>query len=97
MNYFAGGRSLARSRFLWFPLHPLGYLLCLTYPMNMLWFSIFTGWLTKTLVIRFGGNNHYQRLIPSFLGLALGDITMMIFWLIVDALASRMGHQLMPG
>lgn len=88
---------LARSRFLWFPLHPLGYLMCLTYPMNMLWFSIFLGWLIKSLVVRFGGTNNYQRLIPTFLGLVLGDITMMLVWLIVDGLTGRTGHQLMPG
>jgi hypothetical protein len=88
---------LARSRFLWFPLHPLGLLMCLTYPMHMLWFSIFLGWLCKGLITRFGGSDTYRKTIPAFLGLALGDVAMMLLWLIVDGIAGRTGHQLMPG
>jgi hypothetical protein len=39
------GMMVARSRFLWFPLHPLGFLMCLTYPIQRLWFSTFwAGW-----------------------------------------------------
>jgi hypothetical protein len=48
---------LARSRFLWFPLHPLGLLMSLTYPMNTLWFSIFLGWGCKVMITRFGGTD----------------------------------------
>jgi hypothetical protein len=88
---------LGRSRFLWFPLHPLGFLMCLTYPMHMLWFSIFLGWLCKVLITRFGGNDTYRKTTPLFLGLALGDVAMMLFWLIIDGWQGRIGHKLMPG
>jgi hypothetical protein len=88
---------LARSRFLWFPLHPLGFLMSLTYPMHMLWFSIFLGWLCKVLITRFGGSDTYRKTTPAFLGLALGDVTMMLFWLLVDGWVGRIGHKLMPG
>lgn len=86
-----------RSRFLWFPLHPIGYLMCLTYPMNRLWFSIFLGWLLKVIISRFGGSEHYRRLMPGFLGLALGDVTMMLLWLVIDGWQAMPRHQLMPG
>jgi hypothetical protein len=88
---------LARSRFLWFPLHPIGYLMCLTYPLNRLWFSIFLGWLAKSLITRFGGSDSYRRLTPLFLGLALGDVVMMLLWLAIDGWQGRLSHQLMPG
>jgi hypothetical protein len=91
------GMMLARSRLLWFPFHPVGLLMCLTYPMHRLWFSIFIGWLCKTIITKFGGSNAYRKLIPLFLGLVLGDVAMMIFWLIIDGWQSRIGHQLMPG
>jgi hypothetical protein len=91
------GIMLARSRFSGFPLHPIGYMMCLTYPMHMLWFSVLLGWLSKVLITRFGGIDTYRKTVPLFLGLALGDVAMMLFWVGIDAWQGRTGHQLMPG
>jgi hypothetical protein len=88
---------LLRSRFLWFPLHPIGMLLALTHPMFMFWFSIFLGWLCKVLIMRFGGSSVYRQMTPAFLGLILGDVAMMIFWLVIDGWQGRQGHCLLPG
>lgn len=88
---------MARARFAWFPLHPLGYLMWSPYVMYAMWFSIFLGWLAKMLILRFGGGETYRRLMPLFLGLALGDVSMMLFWNAVDLWQGRTGHQLMPG
>ncbi len=87
---------LARSHFAWFPLHPIGYILSQTYPMNMLWFSFFLGWLAKVTITRVGGNDGYRRTTPLFLGLALGDVAMMLFWLVIDGWQGHIGHKLMP-
>lgn len=86
----------ARSRWLWMPLHPAGYLMTLTFAMDMLWFSILLGWLFKTLISKYGGVESYRKAIPFFLGLALGEVSMMIFWLLVDGWFGRTGHFLMP-
>lgn len=91
------GISIARSRLLWFPLHPLGFLMCLTYPMTTLWVSVFLGWLCKGLITRFGGTDAHRKAMPLFLGLALGDVTMMLIWLGIDGWQGRTYHQLMPG
>jgi hypothetical protein len=91
------GMMLARSRYLWFPFHPIGYLMSLTYPMNQLWFSIFVGWLCKVLITRFGGSDIYRKTTPLFMGLALGDVLSMLFWLGIDGWQGMMKHQLMPG
>ena len=86
----------ARARFAWFPLHPLGYVICTPFAILTLWFSVFLGWLCKTLIMRFGGTPAYRAAIPLFLGLALGDVAMMIFWVAIDGWQGRMGHYLMP-
>jgi len=91
------GMMLARARMPWFPLHPIGFLVCLSYPMSQIWFSVFLGWLAKSLITRFGGTDSYRKTIPLFLGLALGDVFMMLFWLIVDGAQGHIGHKLMPG
>lgn len=91
------GMMLARARFTFFPLHPIGYIMGLTYPTQTFWFSIFSGWLLKSLITRFGGNDTYRRMTPAFLGLALGDVTMILFWLVIDGWQGRAFHQLLPG
>ena len=90
------GMMAARSRFAWFPFHPIGYLICLNYAMQVFWFSIFLGWLAKSLIPRFGGHTAYRKTVPFFLGLVLGDVSMMLFWLIIDGWQGRTGHFLMP-
>ncbi len=94
MTYFM---MAARSRLPWFPLHPIGFLLAQTYPMNSVWFSIFLGWLCKVTITKFGGSDSYRKTTPIFLGLALGDVAMMLLWLVVDGFNGRVGHKLMPG
>ncbi len=93
---FTYGLMAARSRLLWFPFHPLGFLLSLTWAMEQVWFSIYLGWMCKVLVTRFGGVDTYRKTRPAFLGLALGDITMILFWIIIDGWQGRVGHHLTP-
>ncbi len=87
----------ARMRFAWFPLHPLGYIMWSPYVMYAFWFSIFLGWLFKVIIMHFGGPAIYKRLIPAFLGLTLGDVTMILLINGIDMWQGRTGHQLMPG
>ena len=86
----------ARARFAWFPLHPLGLIMCVPFAMHAMWLSIFLGWASKTLITRFGGNESYRKVTPFFLGLALGDIVMIVFWILVDGWQGRTGHALLP-
>ena len=87
----------ARSRFTFFPLHPIGYMMALTYSVGMFWVSIYLGWLAKVLISRFGGTDSYRKTIPAALGLVLGDVAMILFWLIIDGWQGRTGHLLLPG
>lgn len=70
-----------RSRFPWFPFHPLGY--CVG-PWSMwLWFPFFIAWLVKLLVLRYGGLRFYKKTIPFFLGLILGDYVCGATWSLI--------------
>ncbi len=93
----AHGMMWARAHFLWFPLHPLGLMMGLSYPVSRLWFSIFFGWACKCLIMRFGGVDSYRKLTPAFLGLILGEVVMIIFWLLIDGWQGRTSHQLLAG
>ncbi|PQV64218.1 hypothetical protein B1R32_10662 [Abditibacterium utsteinense] len=90
------GMVIARSRFAWFPMHPLGYLLALTAPTQRACFSFFLGWFIKTTITRFGGHDSYKKCVPLALGVILGESTSFIFWLLIDFWQGRTGHGFLP-
>jgi hypothetical protein len=79
-----------------FPLHPAGFLIAASYPMYMLWFSIFLGWAAKGPIMRYGGMAGYRMLLPFFLGLIMGDCANAVIWEIVG-LITKTGYSLLPG
>ncbi|HLL88940.1 MAG TPA: DUF6785 family protein [Tepidisphaeraceae bacterium] len=83
--------SVLRLRFAGWPLHPVGYLLCFTYPMDRIWFSVFLGWLVKTLLVRFGGSDLYRRARPVFIGLIIGEASAAACWLVVSVVMNQLG------
>ena len=75
---------VARWRYAWWPLHPLGYPLGATVIMDHLWFNMFLAWSIKTLVLKYGGVGLYQKTRPFFLGMISGHIVPGGIFLIVD-------------
>jgi hypothetical protein len=90
------GMMAARARLSWFPFHPVGFLMSLTWPAASLWTSIFIGWAIKTLILRFAGPDSYRKATPFFLGLALGDVASILLWLAIDGWQGTINHTLMP-
>lgn len=74
--------TLARARFVAFPLHPLGFIVSTGFPLSNLWLSFFIGWLAKTLFMKYGGNDAVVRARPFFIGLILGNACAMVFWML---------------
>jgi hypothetical protein len=71
---------IARSVFLRFPLHPLGFAMVMAYG-SPLWGMFFLSWLAKSIILRIGGMNLYKRLIPFFLGIVIGHFVVAgIIW-----------------
>jgi hypothetical protein len=67
------GLTLARTLWLRFPLHPLGFIIALSYgPTTMLWFPFTVIFLLKWALLKVGGIGAFRRLIPLFMGLVLG-------------------------
>ena len=85
----AGGAAmfvllLARQHLLWWPLHPLGFLLATVDMMKWSWFSALVAWVIKAVILKYGGPRLFSRLRPFFLGLILGTFTVSGVWLVVD-------------
>lgn len=64
--------TFMRYRFIWWPIHPLGYAVAGTLPISHTAFSIFLAWAIKSIVTRLGGVVLYRKTLPFFFGLMLG-------------------------
>jgi hypothetical protein len=80
------GLMLLRTHFLWWPLHPVGYALAGTYTMDKVWMPFTIAFVAKALILRYGGPKLYQRLLPFFIGLVIGDLFNGGFWTLVGCL-----------
>ncbi len=76
--------GMMRRLYVWWPLHPLGAALSVTWIMCVFWFPALIAWLIKSAVTRYGGLKSYTRLRPLFLGLIFGEFVMAVFWTIVS-------------
>lgn len=64
-----------RSRFVWFPFHPLGYLMASTFLMKAVWFTMLLAWLARNLVLKIGGARSIRRgLVPFAVGMFLSCV-----------------------
>jgi hypothetical protein len=90
--------SLVRKIFTNSPLHPLGFVLGSAYGHHCpYWFPTFLIWMVKGIILRYGGLKGHRRLIPFFLGLALGHFLMTgVFWagIIYPVVGRRWGYPL---
>lgn len=62
-----------RTRFTWWPFHPLGYAVSGSWEMNLVWMPLLIAWLIKILMLRYGGLRLFLRSLPFFFGLILGQ------------------------
>ena len=74
-----------RQRFVWWPLHPLGFPVSNTYTIvSYDWFAVFMAWVLKGIILRYGGIAAYRALLPFFLGLILGEFSTACLWVFID-------------
>ena len=86
------GLEVLHIRFLWWPLHPLGFPISAAF--GSMWFSVFVALILKSAVLKYGGPALYRRVVPFFLGLILGEIVPAGIWLVVDFFTGMQGNVL---
>ena len=87
---------LMRVRFIWWGIHPIGYIAASKYHVTCLWFSIFLGWFFKYFILKYGGVKFYQKLRPLFLGLVIGECIMGGAFIVLGLITGR-GYRFLPG
>ena len=78
--FVMGGLMLLHSKFLWWPVHYIGFPIAETLPLRQWWFAIFLAWLIKGLILKFGGHNVYKKSVSFFLGIILSNTV----WTVVE-------------
>jgi hypothetical protein len=75
-----------RLRFLWWPFHPVGYILGLSVLADegRGQSPFFIAWLAKSLVLRYGGLRLYQQTLPIAVGLIIGDVLNRSLWNVIS-------------
>ena len=76
------GLMVAQHRWLWWPFHPLGFPVSVGF--RGMFFSVFLGWLSKTVILRCAGVGLFNQLKPFFLGLILGEAMVGGTWVVID-------------
>jgi len=90
LGFAGGGAALTagllylRTRFAWWPLHPVGFLIASSYPICDVAFSVFLVWLVKVALFRLGGIRLYRRAIPLFAGMLCGYMVAVGAGFVVD-------------
>lgn len=69
----ASALQFMRVRYAWWPFHPLGYAVTASWEINLLWAPLFMAWVFKSVILRYAGRVGFQRSIPFFIGLILGQ------------------------
>lgn len=81
-----------RRLFLWWPFHPIGYVMAGSYSIYHLWWPTFLGWLAKVFVLKYGGLKVYQKFRPFFIGLVLGECMVVGGWVVIDLILGTRGN-----
>lgn len=87
--------TFLRHRFSWWRLHPIGFSVASVLQVQWSLLSLFLAWLSKTLLIRYGGLALYDRAKPFFIGLVVGHFSGAGISFAIDAIwFTGQGHSL---
>jgi hypothetical protein len=81
------GLAVLRSAWVWFPFHPLGYVLASSYFMRGMWFSVLLAWMIRMVLFRIGGAQAIRRgLVPFCIGMFLAAVASIVIFDLVGLL-----------
>jgi hypothetical protein len=84
---------VAKSLWVSFPLHPVGYILANTYFINMVWGTLLTALVIKFIALKAGGVMVVRNLLrPFFVGMFLGAVGSYLFWDVVALVLQAFGY-----
>jgi len=87
--------TMCSYRLSWWPIHPIGFIVPLAFPVRASALSVFVAWAAKSVILRIGGIALYRKSQPFFLGIIAGYVAGIALGLLVDVvLFPGQGHGL---
>lgn len=86
--------TVANSRFIWWPIHPVAFPVSAYWTTHHLMPSIFLAWAIKSVVLHYGGVVLYRKTRPFFLGLILGHYVAGGLWIVLDGFTGMTANHL---
>ncbi len=78
--------NLMRYRFVWWPIHPIGFALSGTALSRLTSVTIFVAWLVKLVMLKLVGAAFYRKSRAFFIGMLIGYILQVTLGLVVDTI-----------
>ena len=88
------GLLMARRNYAWWPIHPIGLIVMGAWMMAEVWFSFLLAWLIKTTLVKYGGPRLYNKSLPLFLGLIIGQFFIATLWVVIDFATGKVDNTL---
>ncbi|MBI3921478.1 MAG: hypothetical protein HY318_08690 [Armatimonadetes bacterium] len=85
-----------RMQFMWWPFHPAGFAVSGSWSMNLFWLSLLIAWLVKRSLLKYAGMESYQKAIPFFMGLILGDFLGGGMWTVYGIWLQKRVYNFLP-
>jgi hypothetical protein len=80
--------GVLRNSYVWWPFHPMGFLFAQQVDTSFRFPGPFLiAWVIKTITLRYGGREVFERIKPFFIGLIIADVGMEIVMVIVKTIA----------
>ena len=86
-----------RMRFIWWPFHPAGYAISMTYGVEYFWSCLVISTLVKWLILRFGGLQMHRKAVFFFFGVILGEYCVGAFWSAISVILRYPVYDFAPG
>jgi len=86
---------VAQRLLFWWPIHPVGLIICSVSWTDQFWFSVFLAWLIKSLLVKLGGNRMFRMGRRFFLGMILGQFTSAGLWAVISTITRTMHVEIM--
>ncbi|HOF87272.1 MAG TPA: hypothetical protein PLZ36_04075 [Armatimonadota bacterium] len=87
-----GALATLRHLFVWFPLHPLGYVLAASSFSFYVWFTCFVAWAIRAVVQRLGGAHTMRKaLLPFAIGMFLACVASVVLFELIGLVLGATG------
>jgi hypothetical protein len=102
-SFMAGGMiftfllMIMRMRFIWWPLHPAGYAISMTFGVEYFWSCLVISTVVKWIVLKYGGPASYRKVVSFFFGVILGEYCVGAFWSVLSVIIRAPIYDFAPG